>query len=262
MTQLAEPDGPADDRLTVVPGLFSPADLRALIADGETCGAPLYLVPECTDPLDSGLWSEFQALPPGGAKITDIAAAVRSRGAITLGAGAAAGAGNFLLQNGQNVASVPLPIGLANADAWYQALLDFSPTCHALPTRLAGERSRLTDALVDSHKYLAGTRVAIVGEPDLVEALVAFSHELGLDVVLAASGSRRRDLEHACDVPVLADTDYGRIEAGLREVGGADLLLGLGRAAATGRQLNHSAGSRRISRARPCRRRASAYRRL
>ena len=162
--QLANPQGPAEHRLAVIPGLFSPADLRALIADGVACEAPLYLVPECSDPLDSGLWSEFQALPPGGAKIADIAATIRSRGVITIGAGATTGAGAYLSDAGRPVTAVPYPIGLENADKWYQALLDTSPTASELPPHLAGERSRLTDALVDCHKYLAGTRVAIVGE--------------------------------------------------------------------------------------------------
>ena len=73
-------------------------------------------------------------------------------------------------------------------------------------------------------------------KPDLVEALV-FCNEIGLEIVLAASGSRRRDLERAREVPVLADTDYGRIEAALADAE-IDLLLGPSRAAATSRQLN------------------------
>lgn len=71
-----------------------------------------------------------------------------------------------------------MPIGLANTDAFVDTLVEI--TDHVIPESLQVERARLLDALVDTHMFTTGLRVALYGDPDLLEGLVGLVAEMGM----------------------------------------------------------------------------------
>jgi len=83
-----------------------------------------------------------------------------------------------------------MPIGLKNTDAFVNTLVEI--TDHTIPESLEVERARLLDALVDTHMYTTGLRVALYGDPDLLEGLVGLIAEMGMTpaYVLTAADNR------------------------------------------------------------------------
>jgi nitrogenase molybdenum-iron protein NifN len=125
-----------------------------------------------------------------------------------------------------------LPIGVGGSDAFTSALAALSGT--AIPTAIEAERGRLVDAYVDGHKYVAGKRVAVVGDPDLACALAGFCTEIGLRVVLVASGAATGRLSGGDEA--MEDADYDQIGARLDELK-PELLLGPSKLSPAARRL-------------------------
>ncbi|MDQ1287533.1 MAG: nitrogenase molybdenum-iron protein NifN, partial [Actinomycetota bacterium] len=107
------------------------------------------------------------------------------------------------------------------------------------------ERGRLVDAYVDGHKYVAGKRAVVFGDEDLVVGLTSFLTEIGVHVVVAASGGRSGRLEATLrqeipdlrqDVVVLEDADFDLIDRASAQAG-PDLLVGHSKGYPTSRAL-------------------------
>ena len=117
-----------------------------------------------------------------------------------------------------------LPIGVTATDAFFAAMSKAAGA--PLPERIAAERGRLVDAYVDGHKYTAGVRVAVVGDPDLVVALSGLCQEVGMVPVLAASGAATGRMAGLLPgVEVLEDADHNEIDGRIIALK-PDLILG------------------------------------
>ena len=86
----------------------------------------------------------------------------------------------------------PVPIGIDLSDSFFSALENYSG--HSIPNRITKERGRLVDSYIDAHKYLFGARAILFGEADLVSSLASFMSEIGVKVVMCATGARKTDL--------------------------------------------------------------------
>jgi nitrogenase molybdenum-iron protein NifN len=183
---------PAQPTVNVFPGMLSPADLRHLrqmVTDSEL--APMIL-PDYSQTLDGGLWSEYHRIPAGGTPVADIAAAGRALASIEFG--------DVLAEMPDTTATflsaahkVPmhrlgLPIGIQETDGFLNTLAAISGNEVPLQYRLA--RGRLLDALVDGHKIVNGTRAVVYGEADLVAGLVRYCSEIGILPVVCATGDK------------------------------------------------------------------------
>jgi nitrogenase molybdenum-iron protein beta chain len=67
------------------------------------------------------------------------------------------------------------------------ALRDFSG--HEVPEEIDEERGQLVDVMIDNHYHFHGKRVAVFGDPDIVEALVEFLLSLGMQPVHVLTGT-------------------------------------------------------------------------
>ncbi len=234
--------------VALLPGILSAADLRALRTLATTCGVRAVLLPDYGDSADGGTWQEWKALPEGPTGLTELAALGGAVAAIALGGvlpDDEDGCGRLAAVAGCPAHRLDLPIGVRAVDTLIERLVGIAGRI-GIPPELAAARSRLLDAYVDGHKHLAGRRVAIYGEVDLVTALAGFCHEVGLVPVVCASGGRNRDLAARLDarrpaeaeVPrVLPDSDFAAIEAACREHR-PDLLLGSSKGYPLARALN------------------------
>ena len=90
-----------------------------------------------------------------------------------------------------------------------------------VPERLRRQRSRLVDAMLDSHFSIGGRRLALAGEPDLVAELAGFVTEVGAKVSAAVVPTQS---------PVLAGLPAERVVVGDFDdlesaAAGSDLIL-------------------------------------
>jgi nitrogenase molybdenum-iron protein NifN len=244
--------GPRGERLALLPGIVSAADLRHLRELVAAFGIEATLLPDYSDTLDGPATADYHKLPPGGTPLEAIRALGRSAAAIALGGLAAPGVktGATVLEErfATPVMRLPLPIGVRLTDRFLDALgeLVVQPSRllaggtpapqegKPLPESLAAERGRLIDAYVDGHKYLSGKRAVVFGDDDLVVGLAAFLAEIGVQPVVCAGGGRTGKLREAIldaapelegRITVLEDTDFERIGAAAEEAA-PDLFVG------------------------------------
>ncbi|MFZ5797613.1 MAG: nitrogenase component 1 [Desulfobulbaceae bacterium] len=218
---LTEP-GPANDSVTLLPGLVSPADLRHLHEIMAAFGLPAVILPDYADTLDGPALSRYEKIPAGGTPHAAIAGAGNGQAVIEFGrtlAGFPSG-GELLAKRFRLPRhSLGLPMGIRETDAFFALLVKLSG--REVPPALAAERGRLIDSLVDGHKYLFGKKAVVYGEEDLVVGLTAFLAEIGIIPVLCASGGRSGHLAGAIkevcadllpEMPVVRDgTDFFEI---------------------------------------------------
>ncbi|MFN8075678.1 MAG: nitrogenase component 1 [Kineosporiaceae bacterium] len=242
---LAQP-GDVTDTVAVLPGIVSTADLRHLGELLAAFGLRHTLMPDWSDRLDGPTVARYDRLPPGGTALADIVALGRSRAALSLGGLVSPGvarAGDLLERRfGVAHTRLPFPVGIRLTDAFVDTLAALAgtpdqPRRH--PAWLTGERGRLVDAYVDSHKYVAQRRAVVYGDEDLVVGLAAFLSEIGVRPVVCATGGRSgrlaaslvdaapelADRIAAGEVRVMEDTDFAEIEAAARQAS-PDLLVG------------------------------------
>ncbi|WP_299440438.1 nitrogenase iron-molybdenum cofactor biosynthesis protein NifN [uncultured Rhodospira sp.] len=113
--------------------------------------------------------------------------------------------------------------GLKGSDRLVAFLSEVSG--RAAPTVVRRDRSRLLDALIDSHFAAVGQRVAVAAEPDLLRAMVTLATDLGCTVPVAVTTTKAPGLE-TLPVNRLIVGDLDDLETTAREAGGCDLVIG------------------------------------
>ncbi|MGE4292835.1 MAG: nitrogenase component 1 [Desulfovibrio sp.] len=193
--QLAVESVPRHGGLNLLPGMVSPADTRQLREISEDYGLTACILPDISETMDGPALLDYQRIPHGGTPIAAIKAMPGATASIELGHSLPGRrtAGGFLKdQHGVPCFQLPMPIGLRSSDALFDAFGEI--TGKELPARHERDRGRLVDAFVDGHKYIYGKRAVVYGEEDLVAGLVDFLSEIGVHVVLAATGSEKTGL--------------------------------------------------------------------
>jgi len=213
--------GPARASVNVFPAIISPEDLRWLKRTVAAFGVGLCLLPDYSDTLDGGMWSEYRRLPPGGTSLEAIRDCGRALGSLELGWSQASRTtgGRFLNREfGIHCHSQGLPIGIEATDAFLAALSEL--TGRPVPPDLEAERARLLDAYADAHKILAGQRAVVFGDEDMAIALALFLAEIGVTPALVASGGTGALAEtmaasfevlKGLDTRFMPDTDFGQL---------------------------------------------------
>jgi nitrogenase molybdenum-iron protein NifN len=224
------------DRIAILPPLVSPADIRELYSIGAAMGANPILVPDISDALDGGAWSEYLRLPPGGVALSDVASIGAVAGVVDLGAGRRHSPAAQYLENyfSRTVVKTDLPIGIRATDALCDALA--SVTGKTAPPELVAQRSRLIDAYFDGHKYVSGKRAAIVGDIDLCAALALWCAEVGITPALVATNGAIPDTDFLpegasgsqCRPLILRGADFDTITAEAKKLS-IDICFGSGK---------------------------------
>ncbi|MHB0977054.1 MAG: nitrogenase component 1 [Candidatus Aquicultorales bacterium] len=232
--QLAVKTGHASGKTLVIPGNVSPADARYLKDLFCFMGIEYTLFPDISETLDAPLPECFRPIPEGGVRLDELAATGDALAVIQCGLSAAGSSASEYLESAFGVAGhlIGLPIGLGGTDGFLEALGKI--TGNPVPCRFVTERGRLLDAMVDAHKVLFGRKIAVYGEGDLVEALVKFVLELGMEPVVVATGGVDASFVERVDEiarrygvqpSVLYQADFEEIHGAVRKAK-PDLLLG------------------------------------
>ena len=166
------------------------------------------MLPDYSETLDNPIWESYKRIPEGGTPVSQIETCGTAAASIEFGTilnfGALSGrvknsalsstGANFLEKEfGVKNYRMPLPIGVKNTDRFMNVLEEI--TGRKMPDRQKGERGRLIDSYADGHKYVFGKKAVVYGEEDFVVAMTTFLDEIGVDVILAATGGESGRLE-------------------------------------------------------------------
>ncbi|MNP21129.1 Nitrogenase molybdenum-iron protein beta chain [compost metagenome] len=107
---------------------------------------------------------------------------------------------------GQTARSLYTPLGITATDQLLETIS--SLTAAPIPEALMKERSKVVDAITDSHNYLHGKRVAMAGDPDMLLGLIGFCLELGMEPVHIICSNGDAEFEQEANA-LLSSSPYG-----------------------------------------------------
>jgi len=171
--------GETNGKINMIPGWVNPGDIRELKHMLREMGLHGLWLTDYSETLDGGYYEPRPPFPRGGTTIEELRSSSKSLATIALQR-YVGGEAARIYERRYNVPAhvLTMPIGLVNTDAFIDTLVEI--TDHTIPEALQVERARLLDALVDTHMYTTGLRVALYGDPDLLEGLVGLVAEMGM----------------------------------------------------------------------------------
>jgi nitrogenase molybdenum-iron protein NifN len=186
---LVKPLPVSAQQITLLPGSYlSPADIDELREIIEAFGLSVIVLPDISGSLDGHIPPDWRGTTLGGTTLTQIRAAGAS--ACTLGVGEQT---RQAAQALQDIAGTPFEIferltGLAVNDRLLQKLSVLSG--QPVPAKYRRQRSQLLDAMLDSHFYTGGIKVAIAAEPDLLLAVGSMLVDMGAELTCCVSTTK------------------------------------------------------------------------
>jgi nitrogenase molybdenum-cofactor synthesis protein NifE len=233
LASLPEGGAPVPGQVNLLPGAhLTPADVEELKTLVESFGLTVLTIPDVANALDGHIDDEVSPLSTGGIPVEDVRRAGRSVATIYVGDSLAKAA--LLLQErfGIPAHGFTSATGLREVDALVATLSAISG--RPVPETLRRWRSRLLDAMVDSHYQFGRKKVALALEPDALKTLAGFLAGMGCELQAAIAATRTRGLD-AIPAERLFVGDLEDLEEAAR---GADLLV----ANSNGRQAAAKAG--------------------
>jgi nitrogenase molybdenum-cofactor synthesis protein NifE len=227
VSTLPEGGAPIPRQVNLLPGAhLTPADVEELKDTIEAFGLSVVAVPDIANALDGHIDEEVSPLSTGGVGVDAIRSAGRSVATIYVGDSLARAARRLEEAFGVPAYGFTSLTGIAEVDRLVATLSAISdrPT----PPRLRRARSRLMDAMVDSHYAFGGKRVALALEADHLKGLTRFLHGMGCEIGAALSATRTRGLD-ALPSSAVTVGDLEDLEVAAK---GADLVV----ASSNGRQ--------------------------
>ncbi len=200
--------GEKSNTVNLFPGMFSASDLRYLRDVLSRYGLNYVMLPDYSETLDGNSWSEYKRIPDGGTSVDEIKKTGTASHSIELGrvfnkagvskmkskGGTINTAARYLEKEfGVERKTLSWPMGVEANDQFFDALKEI--TGFDRLEYYEHERGRLIDAYADGHKYVFGKRAVIYGEEDLVLAMYQFLNEIGVEVIVAASGGKSGSLK-------------------------------------------------------------------
>jgi nitrogenase molybdenum-cofactor synthesis protein NifE len=217
---LAEGGEPIPGQVTLIPGShLTPADVEEVQGLVESFGLDVVTVPDIANALDGHIDDEVSPLSTGGVPVERIRRAGRSVATIYVGDSLAKAALELRKRFGIPAHGFTSLTGLAEVDRLVATLSAISG--RPVPEAQRRWRSRLADAMVDSHYQFGAKRVALALEADHLKGLAGFLGSMGCELVAALSATRVRGLDAIpCENVFVGDLED--LEAAGK---GADLLV-------------------------------------
>ncbi len=217
---LPEAGPPIEGQVNLLPGAhLTPADVEELKAIVESFGLRVLAIPDAANALDGHIDDEVSPLSTGGIPVEAIRRAGRSVATLYVGDSLARAARRLEEAHGIPAYGFTSATGLSEVDHLVATLSALSG--RPVPEALRRWRSRLADAMVDSHYQLGRKKVALALEADLLKALTRFLAGMGCEVTAALAATRTRGLDGLpCENVAVGDLED------LEDAGkGADLLV-------------------------------------
>ena len=230
---LAEGGEKVPGQVNLLPGAhLTPADVEELKGLVEAFGLTVLAIPDAANALDGHIDAEVSPLSTGGIPVDAIRRAGRSEATLYVGDSLARAARRLEESFGVPAHGFTSATGLAEVDHLVAVLSALSG--RPAPEGLRRWRSRLADAMVDSHYQLGGKKVALALEADALKSMVRFLAGMGCEIQAAIAATRTRGLG-ALPAERVVVGDLEDLEEAAR---GADLVV----ANSNGRQAVAKAG--------------------
>ena len=207
-------------QVTLLPGAhLTPADVEELKELIESFGLTVLCIPDISNALDGHIDPEVSALSTGGITVEAIKKAGRSIATLYVGDSLARAALKLKEQFAIPAYGFTSLAGLAEVDSFMATLSLLSG--RPVPEKHRRWRSRLMDAMVDSHYQFGRKKVALALEADNLKSLTLFLAGMGCEIQAALSATRVRGLDSLpCDNLFVGDLEDLETAAA-----GADLLV-------------------------------------
>ncbi len=194
LATLAEGGERLPRQVTLLPGAhLTPADVEELKGLIEAFGLEPLTVPDISTALDGHLDEVVSHLSTGGVPVEAIRRAGRSAVTLYVGDSLARAAHSLTERFGIPAYGFTSLTGLREVDAFVATLSALSG--RPVPEAQRRWRSRLGDAMVDSHYQFGGKKVALALEADHLKGLAGFLHGMGCELTAALSATRTRGLD-------------------------------------------------------------------
>jgi nitrogenase molybdenum-iron protein beta chain len=236
VTYFAKKEEQSNGKINLFTGWVNPGDvteLKSLLSEMGVDATVLFEIEE----FDSPLMPDGNHVSHGETTIEDLRGTANAIGSIALNRYEGGKAAKYLEQEfGVPAVIGPTPIGIRNTDTFLQNLK--AMTGKPIPESLVKKRGIAIDAIADVlHMFLAGKKVAIYGNPDLVIGLAEFCIDLEMEPVLLLLGDDNTQYAHDPrikalreDLPfsmeIITNADLWDLEKRIKEGLHLDLILG------------------------------------
>jgi nitrogenase molybdenum-cofactor synthesis protein NifE len=207
-------------QVNLLPGAhLTPADVEEIKELIQSFGLTVLCIPDISSAMDGHIDEVVSPLSTGGITVEDIRKAGRSAATLFVGDSLARAA--LKLKEKFNIPAYGYSslTGLAETDLFMETLSAISGV--PIPEKHRRWRSRLMDAMVDSHYQFGTKKVALALESDNLKTLTSFLAGLGCEIQAALSATRTRGLDTLPSENVFVG-DLEDLEAA---AAGADLIV-------------------------------------
>ncbi len=207
LEELAVP-GEKTEKINIIPGFDGySGNLREIKRLLDTMDVDYTMLADYSDVVDSGNTGHYELYPAGGTPLAAAADAVNAKATVSLQAASTVKTGQYIAKDwGQEFVVTGEPVGINATDAFLAEITRLTGKC--VPASIEAERSRAVDAIVDSHPYIHGKRLAMVGDPDLLLGLISFALETGMKPVHVVCTNGDKKFKKAAEA-LLASSPFG-----------------------------------------------------
>ena len=203
-----EKAGTTDGTLNVIPGFDGySGNLRELKHILDSMGVDHRILGDYSDVVDAPATGDYDMYPAGGTKLADARQAINADATLALQRFSSAKTGELITKSwGQEFVAGPYPLSITATDAFIAEVTAL--TGKEVSAELELERGRAVDSMIDSHPYVHGKRVAIVGDPDVLLGLISFLLEIGARPVHVVATNGDKKFKKAAEA-LLAESPFG-----------------------------------------------------
>jgi len=220
VTTLPESGDLVEKQVNLLPGAhLTPADVEEIKEMIELFGLKVMTIPDIANAMDGHIDEVVSPLSTGGVTVADIRRSGRSMATIYVGDSLARAALKYRERFDMPVYGFSSLSGLAETDLLMEVLSRISGM--PIPDRHRRWRSRLMDAMVDSHYQFGQKKIALALESDNLKSISSFLHGMGCHIQAAISATRTRGLD---SLPC-ANVFVGDLEDLETAAAGADMLV-------------------------------------
>lgn len=195
-------------KINIIPGFDGySGNLREIKSLLTTMGVDFTMLADYSDVVDGGNTGHYELYPDGGTTLAEAADAPNAAATISLQRAATAKTGELITKQwGQEFVVAGEPIGINATDAFLAEVSRITGKC--VPASIEAQRARAVDAIVDSHPYVHGKRLAMVGDPDVLLGLISFALEIGMKPVHIVCTNGDKKFKKAAEA-LLASSPFG-----------------------------------------------------
>lgn len=207
VTSLPEGGDVVKDQVNLLPGAhLTPADVEELKELVESFGLTVLCIPDISNAMDGHIDEVVSPLSTGGIDVSDIRKAGRSVATLYVGDSLVKAALKLKEKFAIPAYGFTSLTGLHETDRFMETLAAISG--RPIPEKHRRWRSRLMDAMVDSHYQFGAKKVAIALESDNLKTLTGFLAGMGCEIQAALSATRTRGLDALpCDNVFVGDLE-------------------------------------------------------